>query len=296
MATDSEQAAAYGRLVDWFRPYSRIYTAFSGGADSALVLQAAVAGAGKSRVCAVTADSASLPRAELAQIERLVSSAGVEWIVLKTDELNNPLYRANAGDRCYHCKQALYSAIDSLAREQIGKTAGVVIVDGTNTSDLGDDRPGLRAAAEHEVRHPLVEAGFDKAMVRLVSRELGLATADKPAMACLSSRLPVGTEVSSERLSQIEQAESALRELGFLQLRVRFHELVGGKKILARIELNPQELARATDPQLRSAVLAAVASAGFDLVTLDLAGYSSPAGDDLVGLPASAEKLKRAAD
>ena len=290
---------SYQTLVQWFQPYSKVFVAFSGGVDSALVLRAAIDGAGAQRVAAVTADSPSLPRAEFDQIKAMISGFGVEWIILNTDELNKAEYRANSGDRCYHCKQTLYNGIDKIVC-----AAGQVAVDGTNTGDLGDHRPGLRAAAEHKIKHPLVESRFDKSLVRAVSRRLGLVTADKPAMACLSSRIPVGTEVTIEKLSRIERAEAGLKSLGFSQLRVRYHELNSGAEpdglklnLLARIELAPDELHRATiDPELRRAMIEAVNDAGFDLVTLDLAGYKGAAADDLITLPDAAHKVPNIPD
>ena len=191
-----DPSIAYQRLVQWFTKPELTYVAFSGGVDSALVLHAAAEGAGISKVKAVTADSASLPRTELEAVEKFVRALGVEWIVLKTDELDDPLYRANSGDRCYHCKQTLYKALRPISTEP-----GKVTVDGTNLSDFGDTRPGLRAASEQGVLHPLVECGFDKPLVRAVSRMIGLAAADKPASACLSSRIPVGSPFASSFLT-----------------------------------------------------------------------------------------------
>ena len=287
---------AYQSLVEWFRPFSKIYVAFSGGVDSALVLKAAVDGAGAARVIAVTADSASLPRAEMAEIEQLTNKFGVQSLVLKTEELDNPGYRANSGDRCYFCKQTLYGSIERI----VDSRADEVAVDGTNTGDLGDYRPGLRAAAEHKIRHPLVETGFDKEMVRSISRKLDLPTAEKPALACLSSRIPPGTTVTAEKLRQIEQAEAGLRALGFSQLRVRYHELPGvtagssaqKTTLLARLEFPAADLARAAEPAIRTAINTVVSAAGFDLVTLDLVGYKGAGSEALVKL--KSVDLKRA--
>ncbi len=277
---DEESRQAYLGLTDWFRSYTKVFVAFSGGADSALVLRAALDGLGSNNVVAVTADSPSLPRSEFAEIRDQVESIGVEWIVLGTKELAHPQYRANTGERCYHCKDSLYSGIEEMAA-----FPGTVAVDGTNKSDLSDVRPGLRAAREHRIMHPLVDSGFDKSLVRKVSRALGLQTADKPAMACLSSRIPIGTEVTAEKLRRVEQAEAELRALGFKQLRVRYHELSGSKKLLARIELDPSELELAARPENRSRITSSLKGAGFDLVALDLAGYGGGAGEELISLP-----------
>jgi uncharacterized protein len=289
----ADPAAAYRKLVQWFSKPELTYVAFSGGVDSALVLHAAVEGAGKSKVKAVTADSASLPRAELEAVEQSVRTLGVEWIVLKTEELDDPLYRANSGDRCYHCKQTLYKAL-----RPISTKPGMVTVDGTNLSDFGDTRPGLRAATEQGVLHPLVECGFDKSLVRAVSRMIGLATADKPASACLSSRIPVGTEVSAEKLARVEAAEAALRSLGFFQVRVRYHEgfSANGKPnfsdLLGRVEFGIEELSRALEPLMTGRIVEAVTSAGFNRVEIDPNGYRSRerTTSALVGLPSAARQ------
>lgn len=237
--------------------------AFSGGVDSTMLLHACAAVLG-GRVLALTADSASLPRAELQQAQELAAQFGVRHELLATQELARPEYRRNDGDRCFHCKDELFAAI--AARVAAQPEQGWPVLYGAIADDASDHRPGAQAAAQHGVQAPLAVAGFTKADVRRYSREHGLPTADKPAMACLASRVQPGLAVVPELLQRIEQAEAALRALGFHELRVRHHGDV------ARIEVGVGELARAVGPA-RGAVLAAVHGAGWRHVTLDLAGY-----------------------
>jgi uncharacterized protein len=185
--------------------------------------------------------------------------------VIDTDELADPAYRANRGDRCYHCRTELFERLRDVGRrEGFGAIAYGAIAD-----DLGDDRPGMRAAEEFAVLAPLLEAGFTKADVRSFASERGLVVSDKPASACLSSRIPVGSEVTPEKLAQVERAESALRRIGFVQFRVRHHGPV------ARVEFDADGLARVADPAVRDLVVAVVRDAGFRTVTVDPAGYRS---------------------
>jgi uncharacterized protein len=238
--------------------------AFSGGVDSTALLHAAVAALGD-RVVAVTADSPSLPRAELAEARQLAERLRVRHVVLATHELERPGYRANAGDRCYHCKKELFVTV-AQQRETIAP-AGWVVVYGAITDDLGDHRPGQRAAAEHGVAAPLVDAGFSKLDVRRYSREVGLPTADKQSFACLSSRVPFGTPIDPAVLARIEAAEGVLRAQGFRQFRVRHHDQ------LARIEVGADELERAF--ALREVLGTAIRGAGYRFVALDVFGYRS---------------------
>jgi uncharacterized protein len=180
-----------------------------------------------------------------------------------TREFDNPAYRANAGDRCYYCKDELFNVLDKLA-EQRGFAA---VAYGVNADDTSDFRPGHRAAAEHQVLAPLLDAGMCKAEIRALSQRAGLPTWDRPASACLSSRLPYGTEVTPERLALVEKGEAALRELGFRQFRVRLHDK------LARIEIAPEELPRAMAPAMGAIIAERFKSAGFLFVALDLEGY-----------------------
>jgi len=190
-------------------------------------------------------------------------ATGVKHEFIETHELENPAYRANAADRCYFCKDELFSALDQLAVERrIAKVAY-----GVNADDTFDFRPGHRAAAEHRVLTPLLDAGLHKAEIRQLAQRAGLPSWDRPASACLSSRIPYGTEVTPERLSLVERGEAALRELGFRQFRVRLHDKLG------RVELATEELPRALTPEMASAIAQALKAAGFTYVALDLEGY-----------------------
>ena len=241
-----------------------VLVAFSGGVDSSFLLRVAHDVLGD-RVTALTTVSPTNPEEDTAAAVALTGELGVEHLVIDSNELEIPNYAANPTNRCYFCKDRLYEICAAEARAR-----GVgAIVDGVNTDDLGDYRPGLRAAEEHGVRHPLVEAGFSKAELRIVSRALGLATWDKPASPCLSSRFPYGTEITVERLQMVGRAEATLRGLGFREVRVRFHGEI------ARIEVGASELERFADPELRAATVRGIRAAGFRHVTLDLDGFRS---------------------
>ena len=240
----------------------RAVVAFSGGADSALVARVATEVLGPGHVWCVTAVSASLAPEELADCAALAREWGLCWQTVSTTELDDSAYSANDGDRCYHCKASLLGALAPLAEAQ-----SAVVFLGVNVDDLGDHRPGQRAAAERGARFPLVAAGLTKDDVRAVSRHLGLRTWDKPAAACLASRVPYGTPVTLGTLGTVAAAESALRALGFRQLRVRHYG------DLARIEVHEQDLGAAV--QRRHEVVAAVRGAGYRYVTLDLEGFRS---------------------
>lgn len=252
------------------RQWPGAVVAFSAGVDSTMLLHACRQALGL-RVVAVTADSPSLPRAELAEARQLAAELGVRHVVLPTDELAQPGYRANAGDRCYFCKQELFVVV---ARQRAAiAPADWPVAYGAITDDLGDHRPGQRAAAEHGVRAPLVDAGFGKVDVRRYSRDHGLRTADKQSFACLSSRVPFGTPIDREVLARIERAEQVLRDLGFRSFRVRHHDSV------ARIEVGQDELERAF--AVREALRQGVQRAGYAFVALDLFGYRSGAFNSL---------------
>jgi uncharacterized protein len=236
--------------------------AFSGGVDSAALLHACRQALGD-RCVAVTADSPSLPRAELADAQAFAAELGVRHVVLPTHELERQGYQQNAGDRCYHCKQELFVTV-AQRRGEIAPADWPVLY-GAITDDLGDHRPGQRAAAEHGALAPLCDAGFAKADVRRYSKEHGLRTADKPSAACLSSRVPYGTPIDRAVLQRVEAAEAVLRGRGFRQFRVRHHGDV------ARVEVDPAELERAFAE--RQAISDGLRAAGYVFVALDLLGY-----------------------
>ncbi len=237
--------------------------AFSGGVDSTLVLALAHDVLGE-KALAVTAQSASMPDREMKACHQLTKEIGVKHLVVKTEEMSNPNYRANPANRCYHCKTELYSSLKKVAQQE----NILNILNGTNTDDLGDYRPGLDSAREQGVRSPLVEAEFNKQEVRELSRKMELSVWDKPAMACLSSRIPYGQPVTPEKLAMIEQAEDLLLSLGFTQVRVRH---LG---TLARIELDKNEIPRyQNDKSVQKAVEEKLKALGFNNVVLDPEGY-----------------------
>jgi uncharacterized protein len=262
------------RLLALLRGLPGVAVAFSGGIDSTVVAKAAFLALGE-RAVAVTADSASVARRELDDARELARLIGIRHVVVPTHEFDNPDYLKNDGTRCYHCKTELYTTVERMLPE-----LGVpVVVSGANLDDLGDYRPGLAAAAEHAVRHPLQEAGFTKADVRALALHWGLPTWDKPAAPCLSSRLAPGLAVTPERTRRVEDAEALLRSLGLRECRVRYHE-----GDLARIEVPAGEVARLASEPVRTELSRGLHALGFKFVTLDLDGFRSGSLNELVPL------------
>jgi uncharacterized protein len=261
-ALPSALARKQARLADALRGAGRLLVAFSGGVDSSYLAYAAHRVLGD-RALAVTAASPSYPRSHREMAERIVREFGIPHRFVSTAEMQSEAYRANAPDRCYHCKTELFDVLGRL-RVELGFDA---VAYGVNRDDTRDHRPGHRAADEHGVLSPLLDADLGKDEIRALSRAAGLPTAELPASACLSSRLPYGTAVTPERLRQVEEGEERLRALGFRQVRLRHHGP------LARVEVDPSELARALDPALAARIVAALKPLGFRWVSLDLEGY-----------------------
>jgi pyridinium-3,5-biscarboxylic acid mononucleotide sulfurtransferase len=262
---DLVQIAHRDRLVGTLRGYGRVAVAFSGGIDSTVVAQAAFEALGDAAI-AVTAVSESLAAGELEEAQELARKIGIHHRVIRTEEFADPNYLRNNADRCYFCKSELYGRLEGM----LGELGADVIASGANVDDMGDYRPGLRAASEHGVRHPLQECGLAKADVRALARAWGLPTWDKPATPCLSSRIAYGEEVTPERNRMIDQAEQWLRHRGLRVLRVRYH-----KGDLARIEVSLDDLSRFVELEFRGELIPAFRALGFKFVTLDLEGFRS---------------------
>ncbi len=258
LSTDEKELMLQKQLAE----FPSMIIALSGGADSAYLAWAAHRAIGE-RALSVTALSPSYSAHDRSVVEQFVRQLGVRHEFIETHEMENPKYRANAADRCYFCKDELFNVLDVMAQER----GFAAIAYGVNADDTLDFRPGHRAAAEHRVLAPLLDAGLHKTEIRTLSQRAGLPTWDRPASACLASRLPYGTEVTPERLALIERGEAALRDLGFRQFRVRLHDK------LARVEIAPEEMPRAMSPEMASAIASRLKTAGFSYVALDLEGY-----------------------
>jgi uncharacterized protein len=266
-ATDDISSSALAKeenLRKLFRDLDSVIVAYSGGVDSSYVAYIANAELGSRALC-VTGQSPSLPQYVRGEIEGVVTKFGFEHEVIQTDELSDPNYQKNNSDRCFFCKDELYTKLQALSVER----EIPVIVDGSTTDDLNDYRPGRQAASQHEVRSPLIEVEMSKKEVRELSRRVGLPTWDKPASPCLSSRIAYGTTVTIERLNKIDRGEEILREFGFKEFRVRNHDT------LVRLEISPAELERALRREVVEELAKRFRELGFKYVTLDLHGFRS---------------------
>jgi uncharacterized protein len=257
-----EAASKARRLFDLLASFDSAIVAFSGGVDSAYLAWAATQVLGPRALC-VTADSPSYPDHHRQIALRIAREFGLHHEIVTTGELQRPEYRANPVDRCYYCKQELFTTLSTIARAR----GFAVLLDGNNADDRGDYRPGRKAAREFGVRSPLDEVDLDKGEIRELSRQAGLPTWDQPASACLSSRIPYHSEVTDEKLRMIERAETVLRDLGFRVCRVRHHDT------LARIEIGSSELPRALEPDIRERIARELLAIGYRHVTIDLQGY-----------------------
>ena len=263
MSADDVLGAKYARLLDLLRELGGVVVAFSGGVDSTLLGRAAKDALGDRAILA-TADSESYPAGELEEAARLAALIGLRHVVVRTDEVANPEYARNGANRCFFCKEALFTHLAPIAERE-----GAAIVYGANVDDLGDHRPGMQSARQRGVGAPMIDAGLTKSEIRELSRGLGLPTWDKPSFACLSSRFQYGDRITAAKLRQVDAAEAFLRALGFREFRVRHHDR------LARLELAPSEMARLWEEDRHARIVNRFRELGYVYVTVDLAGLQS---------------------
>lgn len=258
------------KLEELLKSVAPVIVAFSGGVDSSYLAYKAHQVLG-SQALAVTAESPSVPSQQRRMAAQIIEQTGIAHKIIHSRELERPEYSANPSNRCYFCKDELFTLLQSIAGR-----SGAVILDGLNTDDLGDFRPGRKAGEEHHVRSPLLEAGLNKSEIRELSRRAGLPTADQPASACLSSRFPYGVAITEEKLKMVDRGEEALREMGFRIFRVRHHEN------LARIEFGQEDLKRALNPEMAQELVALFKGLGYKYVTLDLEGYRTGSANEVL--------------
>jgi uncharacterized protein len=260
------------KMQEILRSLKRVAVAFSAGVDSTFALKVAIDTLGAENVVAVTADSDSMARAEYDQAAELAESMGAEHVIIKTEEIENPVYRANPADRCYYCKSELFDKLnDFIAEHNLN-----AVITGVNSDDYDDWRPGIRAGNEKNVRSPCAEAGMTKQDIRALSKQMNLPTFDKPAMPCLASRIQYGEEITPEKLKMIERGEDFLRSLGFRECRVRHHHN------LARIEVPAADIPKICQPEMIAKIDTALREIGYNYVSVDLRGFRSGSMNEVI--------------